>query len=53
MYVYLMGASKDGRKRILETKTNHFSPSTFVGKPDRKILATFKEVKKSVRRKIL
>ena len=35
----------------VETKTNHFSPSTFVGKPDRKILATFKELKKSVKRK--
>ncbi len=35
----------------VETKTNPFSPSTFVGKPDRKMLATFKEVKKSVRRK--
>ena len=35
----------------VETKTNPFSPSTFVGKPDRKILATFMEVKKSVKRK--
>jgi len=35
----------------IETKTNPFSPSTFVGKPDRNILATFKEVKKSVRRR--
>jgi thiosulfate/3-mercaptopyruvate sulfurtransferase len=35
----------------VETKTNPFSPSSFVGKPARKILATFKEVKKSVRRK--
>ena len=35
----------------VETKTNHFSPSTYIGKPNRKILATFKEVKKSVGRK--
>ena len=35
----------------VETKTNQFSHSTFVGKPDRRILATFKQVKKSVRRK--
>ena len=35
----------------VETKTNHFSPSTFIGKRDRKILATFKEVRRSVRRK--
>jgi thiosulfate/3-mercaptopyruvate sulfurtransferase len=35
----------------VETKTNQFCPSTFVGKPDAKILATFREVKKSVRRK--
>jgi thiosulfate/3-mercaptopyruvate sulfurtransferase len=35
----------------IETKTNPFSPSTFTGKPDRNILATFKEVKNSVRRK--
>lgn len=34
----------------IETKTNPFSPSTFVGKPSRKVLATFKEVKKSIRR---
>ena len=40
---------KDGYP--VETKTNPFSPSRFVGKPNRKILATFKEVKKSVRRK--
>jgi len=43
------GWQKEGY--TVETKTNHFSPSIFVGKPDRKILATFKEVKKSVRRK--
>ena len=35
----------------VETKTNQFCPSTFVGKPDAKILATFREVEKSVRRK--
>jgi thiosulfate/3-mercaptopyruvate sulfurtransferase len=35
----------------VETKTNHFFPSNFVGKPDPKILATFNEVEESVRKK--
>jgi thiosulfate/3-mercaptopyruvate sulfurtransferase len=35
----------------VETKTNHFSPSRFVGKPNRSLLATFKEVKTTVRKK--
>jgi thiosulfate/3-mercaptopyruvate sulfurtransferase len=35
----------------VETKTNHFSPSRFVGKPNRSLLATFNEVKTTVRKK--
>ena len=35
----------------VETKTNPFSPSRFAGKPDRSILATFSEVKASIRKK--
>jgi thiosulfate/3-mercaptopyruvate sulfurtransferase len=34
----------------IETKTNYFSPSTFVGKPDPTVLATFNEVERSIKR---
>jgi thiosulfate/3-mercaptopyruvate sulfurtransferase len=35
----------------IDTKTNLFSPTRFVGKPDRSVLATFDEVKTSARKK--
>jgi thiosulfate/3-mercaptopyruvate sulfurtransferase len=35
----------------IETKTNPFAPSRFAGKPNRKVLATFGEVKKALREK--
>ena len=35
----------------IEHKTNNFVPSRFVGKSNRKVLVTFSEVKKSLRRK--
>lgn len=35
----------------IETKTNHLVYSKFLGKPDPKLLATFNEVKKSLRKK--
>jgi thiosulfate/3-mercaptopyruvate sulfurtransferase len=35
----------------VETKTNPFFPSRFIRKPNRRVLATFSEVKKSLRRK--
>jgi thiosulfate/3-mercaptopyruvate sulfurtransferase len=35
----------------IETKTNPFVPSRFAGKPNRKVLATFAEVKKALKEK--
>jgi thiosulfate/3-mercaptopyruvate sulfurtransferase len=35
----------------IENKTNPYAPSHFVGKPNRRVLATFSIVKKSLRRK--
>jgi thiosulfate/3-mercaptopyruvate sulfurtransferase len=36
---------------LIETKTNPFIPSRFVGKPNRTVLATFATIKKSLRNK--
>jgi thiosulfate/3-mercaptopyruvate sulfurtransferase len=44
-----VGWQKEGLP--VETKTNPFFPSHFIRKPNRRILATFSQVKKSLRRK--